>query len=260
MVPVHHYSWGRSRHGPTELGPAPQGSREGNARTVTAMHEVDGDGVATLDLPEWPRLLRLSGQAERVAGIPGLASFLMAKAKQVSDAVPSVLHGGKLGFETFQAHRRDRAIAQYFGTNPWWPGSPAQEAEAMESRWALLGGWFGLPPAIALATADGAARRHDPAYVFVPPFAVAYATDLVVRLVGLGEPPTWHDVWERWRVLLPPIGYPPTRRNESLADSLARTRRRGTDPGIVDQPVSAASYPGFESVARQLKAGELRVV
>lgn len=233
------------------------------------MHELDGgDGVATLDLPEWGELLRLSGQAQRITGIAGLASFLMAKAKQVSDAVPSVLHGGKLGVDTFQVHRRDLALAQYFDANPWWPGSEAPqpgdtlhpEQAAMESRWTLLGGWFGLPPAIALATADGTARRHDPAFVFVPGFAVAYATDLVVRLAGQGPPPTWRDVWDRWRALLPAIGYPPTRRNESLADSLARARRRGADAGIVEQRVTVAGYPGFEAVARQLKARELRLV
>ena len=78
------------------------------------MHEMD-DGVMTLDLPEWTQLLRLVRQAERGAGIPGLASFLMAKAKQVSDAVPSVIHGGEIGLETFRAHRRS------FATWPLWP-------------------------------------------------------------------------------------------------------------------------------------------
>jgi len=224
------------------------------------MQEMD-DGLMTLDLPEWSQLLRIVRQAERGAGIPGLASFLMAKAKQVSDAVPSVIHGGKLGLDTFQAHRRDRALAQYFGTNPWWPGSTPQDpAEASEpdGRWAFLGGWFGLPPAVALATADGAARRHDPAYVFMPPFAVAYATDLVVRLAG-PEPTTWREVWERWRNLLPPVGYPPTRRNDTLIESLTRAARRGADCGIIDQRVIVKAYPGFKALAKQLKAGELRV-
>lgn len=232
------------------------------------MHEVDGgDGVATLDLPEWTRLLRLARQAERVAAIPGLASFLLAKAKQVSDAVPTAIHGGKLGADTFQAHRRDRAIAQYFGTNPWWPCSAADEAFHRERaaegcRWTFLGGWFGLPPTVALHTADGAARRHDPAYVFVPTFAVAYATDYVVRLAGRLAPstPTWRELWHHWGASLPAIGYPATRRNDSLADSLARTARRGADRGIVDQPVCVAAYPGFEAVARQLESSELRLV
>ena len=49
-------------------------------------------------------------------------------------------------------------------------------------RWTFLGGWFGLPPSTALTTSDGAGLRHDPVYVFVPPFAVAYARDFVVRL------------------------------------------------------------------------------
>jgi hypothetical protein len=221
------------------------------------MHEID-EGVATLDLPEWTQLLRLVRQAEGGAGIPGLASFLMAKAKQVSDAVPSVIHGGKLGLDTFEYHRRDRALVQYFGTNPWWPGVSGEEP--LEGRWAFLGGWFGLPPAVALATADGAARRHDPAYVFVPAFAVAYATDLVVRLVGEAEPPTWREVWERWRGVVPAIGYPPTRRNDSLADSLARAARRGADPSIVERRASVTGYPGFDALARQLKSNELRVV
>ena len=230
------------------------------------MHEMD-DGVMTLDLPEWTQLLRLVRQAERGAGIPGLASFLMAKAKQVSDAVPSVIHGGEIGLETFRAHRRDRAVVQYFSTNPWWPGRAAEDSSeasqpeqaAENGRWAFLGGWFGLPPAVALATADGAARRHDPAYVFVPAFAVAYATDLVVRLAG-SEPITWREVWERWRSLLPAVGYPPTRRNDSLTESLTRAARRGADCGIVDQRVILKAYPGFKALVRELKASDLRVV
>lgn len=223
------------------------------------MHDLDGgDGVATLDLPEWSKLIQLARQAERVASIPGLASFLMAKAKQVSDGVPTVIHGGKLGVDTFRAHRCDRALAQYFGTNPWWPGASTEEP--MEGRWAFLGGWFALPPAVALVTADGAARRHDPAYVFVPRFAVAYATDLVVRLATQAPAPTWLDLWGRWRATVPCVGYPPTRRNDSLADSLGRAARRGADLGIVGQPVSVAGYPGFQALARQLQSAELRLV
>jgi hypothetical protein len=222
------------------------------------MHELDGDGVATLDLPEWPRLLRLVRQAERAAWMPGLTSFLMAKAKQVSDGVASAMHGGKVGAELFEAHRCDRAIAQFFGSNPWWPGPDT--LGSLEERWTFLGGWFGLPPATALATADGAARRHDPVNVFVPPFAVAYATDLVVRLAGKEQPPTWDELWARWGARLPAIGHPPSRRNDSLADSLARCVRRGADPEIVSQRVSVGGYPGFDALARQLKTSELRIV
>jgi hypothetical protein len=227
------------------------------------MHDWNGgEGVATLDLPEWSRLIQLARQAEHLAGISGLASFLMAKAKQVSDGVPSVIHAGTLGVETFRAHRSDRALAQYFGTNPWWPGPRTHEP--MEVRWAFLGGWFALPPAVALATADGAARRHDPSYVFVPSFAVAYATDLVVRLAGSGRglpsAPTWAELWDRWRAVVPAVGYPPTRRNDTLADSLRRTARRGADPAIVVQRVCAAAYPGFQALAQQLKASALRLV
>jgi len=223
------------------------------------MHDWNGgDGVATLDLPEWPQLTRLARQAERTAGIPGLTSFLMAKAKQVSDGVPSAIHGGKVGLDTFQQHRCDRALARYFSANPWWPGPGAEEP--LEGRWAFLGGWFALPPTVALATADGTARRHDPAYVFMPPFAVAYATDLVVRLVGEGEPPTWTELWGRWRAALPAVGYPPTRRNDSLADSLGRAAKRGADPQIVAQRVHVADYPGFQAVARVLQSTELRLV
>lgn len=222
------------------------------------MYELNGgDGVATLDLPEWPRLIRLARQAERSCTMPGLASFLMAKAKQVSDGVASAMHGGKAGLEVFDAHRRDPAIEQLLGVNPWWPSSAT---DSLVERWTFLGGWFGLPPSIALTTSDGAGLRHDPVYVFVPPFAVAYATDFVVRLARQSDPPTWNELWERWGSRLPSIGFPPSRRNDSLADSLARSARRGADPSILDLRVCAAEYPGFDALARQLKTSELRLV
>lgn len=223
------------------------------------MHELNGgDGVATLELPEWNRLLLLVRQAERASGILGLTSFLMAKAKQVSDGVASAMHGGKVGAAVFEAHRSDRAIAQFFVANPWWPGPDS--LGSLEERWTFLGGWFGLPPTTALATADGAARRHDPVNVFVPPFAVAYATDWVVRLAGQDPPTTWSEVWDRWGARLPAIGHPPSRRNDSLADSLARCVKRGADPTIVGRRVCVDGYPGFDALARQLRAGELRLV
>lgn len=223
------------------------------------MHEADGDdGLATLDLPEWSRLLRLARLAERGASIPGLASFLVAKAKQVSDGVTTALHGGTLGAAAFDEHRRDPALQAYFEPNPWWPRTP--EGDELAQRWTFLGGWFGLPPAVALTTADGSARRHDPAYVFVPPFAVAYATDRVVRLAQAGSPPTWLELWRRWAAGLPAIGYPPSRRNDSLHDSLRRSARRGADLAIVDQAVRVQAYPGFVTLLRQLREGELKLV
>jgi hypothetical protein len=226
---------------------------------VIAMHELNGsEGVATLDLPEWPRLLQLARQAERTSSILGLTSFLMAKAKQVSDGVASAMHGGKVGAALFEAHRSDRAIAQFFVANPWWP--VPDTLESLEERWTFLGGWFGLPPTTALATTDGAARRHDPVNVFVPPFAVAYAADLVVRLAGQTPVTTWSELWDRWGALLPAVGHPPSRRNDSLADSLARCVKRGADPEIAGQRVCVDGYPGFDALARQLKTSELRLV
>lgn len=234
------------------------------------MHDWEGgDGVATLDLPEWAKLTRLARSSESRAGIPGLSSFLLAKAKQVSDGVPTVIHGGNVGAEAFQLHRCDPALAQYLSANPWWPGATADETlvegrlhdvdrASTDGRWAFLGGWFALPPAVALATADGTARRHDPAFVFMPPFAVAYATDLVMRLAS--GSPTWTEVWTRWGAIVPPVGYPLTRRNDSLADSLGRAARRGADPAIVDQQVRVEGYPGFEALVRHLKSIELRLL
>lgn len=226
---------------------------------VSAMHEWDsGEGVATLDLPEWSRLLRLARQAERRTSMAGLASFLLAKAKQVSDGVPTAMHGGKQGRDTFAVHRSDHAFQAYFSANPWWPDH--SEDDPLEQRWSLLGGWFGLPPALALSTADATARRHDPASVFIPPFAVAYAADLVYRLARHGQPPTWSEVWDRWGAQLPAIGYPPSRRFDSLPDSLRRAARRGASPEIPTQLVTVDEYPGFEPLVRALRAGELKLV
>ncbi len=224
---------------------------------MSAEHEGRRDGAATLELPDWPQLTRLARHTERFTAIPGLASFLIAKAKQVSNGIASAMHGGELGQTLFDAHRVDPAIEKRFAANPWWPSG---DDDSLAERWTFLGGWFGLPPTFALATSDGAGLRHDPVTVFVPTFAVAYATDYVVRLARQTEPPMWSELWDRWSARLPSIGFPALRRKDSLADSLTRSLRRGADPKIVDQRVQTAEYPGFDAVARQLEVSELRLV
>jgi len=210
----------------------------------------------TMDLPEWSWLLRLVRVAERVSGLDGLASFLLAKAKQASDGVPSVVFQDERGAEVFRAHAQDDSYQRYFRTNPWWPGEEESERGlGMEDRWSFLGGWFGLPPVMALSTADGAGRRHDPSYVFMPHFAVAYATDLVVRLLPGLEAPSWADVWRRWSRMLPTVTAP-SQAQGTFEDFLARTHRWGSDASIVERPLRAEGYPGFTRVTRQLQSSE----
>ncbi|MCA9711005.1 MAG: hypothetical protein KDK70_34505 [Myxococcales bacterium] len=209
-----------------------------------------------MDLPEWSWLLRLARRAERVSGLVGLASFLLAKAKQASDGVPSAIDEGEHGAEFFRAHRRDSSYQLYFRSNPWWPGElEAERGPRMEDRWAFLGGWFGLPPIVALATADGAGRRHDPSYVFMPHFSVAYATDLATRLMTEAPEFTWAKVWSRWSRVLPNV-CAPTQSAGSFDDFLLRMTRWGAQREIADQHPSARAYPGFARVARELQAVE----
>lgn len=209
-----------------------------------------------MDLPEWSWLLRLARGAEQVCGFTGLASFLLAKAKQASDGVPTAIYEGRQGAEVFRCHSRDITYQRYFRANPWWPGEEEhQRGPRMEDRWSFLGGWFGLPPVLALSTSDGAGRRHDPSYVFMPLFSVAYATDLVARLMGGLDSPTWADVWARWARVLPCVTTPSQSRG-SFDDFLHRVERQGADPAVGGQRVSARSYPGFSRVARDLQASE----
>lgn len=213
----------------------------------------------TLDLPEWSWLLRLARRAEQVSGLGGLTSLLLAKGKQASDGVPTAMDEGALGAETFRSLRREPSYQLYFRANPWWPGEHEHErGPRLEDRWSLLGGWFGLPPIVALSTSDGAGRRHDPAYVFMPQFAVAYATDLVTRLMAGRSAPTWGSLWARWSDLLPAVTTP-SQAQGSFEDFLRRTQRFGSDPSIIERRVDAGRYPGFSRVARALQGTDLQL-
>lgn len=210
----------------------------------------------TMDLPEWSWFLRLAQRAERVSRLDGLASFLLAKGKQASDGVPSMVFQDERGADVFRDHSKDGSYQLYFRTNPWWPGEEESErGPRLEQRWSFLGGWFGLPPVVALSTADGAGRRHDPSYVFMPHFAVAYATDLVVRLLSGLEDPCWADVWSRWSRVLPTVTAP-SQAHGTFEDFLERMRRWGSDPSIVERPITVRGYPGFARVARELQSSE----
>lgn len=209
-----------------------------------------------MDLPEWSWLLRLARRAERTSGLIGLTSFLLAKGKQASDGVPTAIYEGELGAKTFRRHQQDESYQLYFRANPWWPGEDEHErGPRLEDRWSLLGGWFGLPPIVALATSDGAGRRHDPSYVFMPYAAVAYATDLVIRLLMGLDVPTWSDVWARWSSMLPTV-ITPSQADGSFEDFLRRTERWGADLAVARGRVDAERYPGFARVARDLQNSE----
>lgn len=209
-----------------------------------------------MDLPEWSWLLRLVQRAERVSQLNGLASFLLAKAKQASDGIPSTIYEGDEGAEVFRTHSKDSSYQEYFRTNPWWPGEEEHErGPRMEDRWSFMGGWFGLPPIVALATSDGAGRRHDPSYVFMPHFSVAYAADVVVRLLGGLEAPCWADVWTRWDRMLPRVTAP-SQAHGTFDEFLERTQRWGADRSIIERKIDPRRYPGFSRVARQLQSSD----
>ena len=117
-------------------------------------------------------------------------------------------------------------------------------------------------PATALATADKRGHRHDPARVFDPPFAVAYATDLVRRIkVGYGAQ-TWGDIRAGWAL---PKWARPDSTAEGKAVSIERFERRlsqmasmGANPNLASTSVSTRNYPGFTTVLQALLAADGR--
>lgn len=210
---------------------------------------------------QWERLQTLARKAEQLSGMDGLYSFLLATAKGESDGRPSSMNVKTDGGPAFKLFCRSMNYDGRYENNPWRP-SVCAPSDPLASRWSYSGGWFQMMPATALATGDHRGHRHDPARVFDPPFAVAYATDLVRRLrVGYGSK-TWGDVRAGWA--LPKWGRP-----DSTADGKAKVlerfdRRldqvafRGADPGLASKTFTTQRYPGFTAVLHGLLAAEGR--
>lgn len=119
-----------------------------------------------------------------------------------------------------------------------------------------------MMPAVALATADKRGHRHDPARVFDPPFAVAYATDLVRRIVAGYGARTWGDVRAGWAL---PKWARPDSTAEGKAVAIERFERRlsqvasqGADPYLAGKTLTTRNYPGFTTVLHALLAAEGR--
>ena len=120
-----------------------------------------------------------------------------------------------------------------------------------------------MMPAVALATSDDRGHLHDPALVFDPPFAVAYAADLVRRIkVGYGAQ-TWGDIRAGWAL---PSWARPDSQAEGKAITIERFEKRlgqvasmGADRDLASKAVSTTHYPGFSAVLHGLLAAEGRI-
>lgn len=210
---------------------------------------------------QWEPLRRLARMAEEVSRIDGLYSFLLATAKGESGGVPSAMNAATDGEPALRLLCHERNFAGRYRDNPWRPEA-CTEGDPLAPRWSYSGGWFQMMPAVALATSDARGHVHDPARVFDPPFAVAYATDLVRRLkVGYGAE-TWGDIRAGWAL---PKWAKPDSAAEGKAVVLERFDARleqmsgmGADPTLAAKAVSTRHYPGFGAVLDALLAAEGR--
>ncbi|MCR9165536.1 MAG: hypothetical protein ACE37F_00785 [Nannocystaceae bacterium] len=210
---------------------------------------------------DWDRMRTLAAVAERETGMHNLYSFLLAAARTESGGRSSAMNTATDAKPAFSLFCRDQNFARRYAQNPWRPSTCTPQA-AGAARWAYSGGWFQIMPATALATADKRAHTHDPARVFDPPFAVAYAVDLAARIARNYGARTWGDVRAGWA--LPRWARPEavsegkTRNQERFRRSAAALRSFGVAPNIDQLPVKTAGYPGFTHVLHALLATEGR--
>ncbi len=209
----------------------------------------------------WEQLGALAQVAEDVSGMAGLRSYLLATARGESNAVPSAMNTKTDAEPAFRLFCRDMNYGRRYRKNPWRPAR-CERDDPLAARWAYSGGWFQMMPVVALATSDKRANRHDPARVFDPPFAVAYAVDLVARLVRGSGAQSWGDVRAGWAL---PSWAKPDSEAEGKAVVLERFERRlgqvasmGADPSLATKPVRIGHYPGFTKVLHALLAADGR--
>lgn len=211
---------------------------------------------------QWERLRTLARAAEDVSRIDGLSSYLLATAKGESDGVPSAMNTKTDGGPAFSLFCHDRNFGGRYRENPWRP-KVCTDADPLASRWSYSGGWFQMMPAVALATSDERGHRHDPARVFDPPFAVAYATDLVRRIkVGYGAE-TWGDIRAGWA--LPTWARPDSSAEgkavviDRFIDRLGQVASMGADRELATRAINTKHYPGFTAVLHALLVAEGRL-
>lgn len=211
---------------------------------------------------EWERLRSLARKAEEVSKIDGLYSYLLATAKGESGGVPSAMNTETDGEPAYSLFCNDRNFAGRYSDNPWRP-EVCTDDDPLASRWSYSGGWFQIMPATALATSDDRGHMHDPARVFDPPFAVAYATDLVRRIkVGYGAE-TWGDIRAGWA--LPKWARPDSTAEgktvviERFNKRLDQVASMGVDRDLATKGINTRHYPGFTAVLHALLVAEGRM-
>lgn len=211
---------------------------------------------------DWHRLRTLAAIAEHETSIEFLYSYLLATAHTESEGRSSAINTTSDAKPAFDLFCTDSNFGRRYSANPWRPQSCDPSAPGT-ARWAYSGGWFQLMPATALATADRRGHNHDPARVFDPPFAVAYAVDLAQRLARNYRAKTWGDVRAGWA--LPRWAKPSStavgkaRVIGNLRESAATLGALGVAPDIATRPVHISDYPGFTHVLHALLNAEGRI-
>ena len=212
--------------------------------------------------PQWNHLKRLAQLAEEFTGITGLYSHLLAKADNESKGVMTAINAEGDGPSAFKLFCRDFNYNGRFKNNPWRP-SECKRSDALASRWAYSGGWFGMMTATALGTRDKRGHNHDPARVFDPPFAVAYATDLVYRLRTGAGARNWGDIAGGWALLKwarhDNQGEGKQKVIERYNKNLRNQKSRGADVDLATKSVRTSSYPGFTATLHYLLQAEGRL-
>lgn len=206
-------------------------------------------------LPERSRLLDLARAAEVASGIEGLTEYLLAVAYRESKFVPSAL--GDIGQGANFLCRYDFVRARFRNAgNPWAPDLSSQDAcllDPRRKRWDHSGGWFGLLPATALSQ-DPLGHAMDPARIFDPAFAVAFAAALVHSLYTRYDARIWSDVragWKRPALAKTSLVHPDKQALLQRFDSdLRDLEALGLERSFKDRAVHVQAWPGFLPVLR----------
>ncbi len=202
----------------------------------------------------YDEISRLATIAEERTQIWGLRDYLMATAWTESKGKLSAVNfrDGPAALSLFCS--KYNYNVRYL-RNPFRP-VPCKGSE-LSGLWKYSGGWFGLMPASALATEDGAAVLMDPRTIFDPVLSVAYATDMVVRLYKKYGARNWDGVRAGWKK-------PSWSRRGIQHEKEKGTRKRfrraikamrkyGVPTNLPHKKVDISHYPGYRAVLASLR-------
>lgn len=210
--------------------------------------------------PEWDKVQHLAAVAEQEARIPGLRDFLLIKTWWESRGYPGAMNR-KDGAAAFRGFCRKDNWGGRYVMNPWKP-IPCESGVTHADRWHHSGGLLGLMPHVALATSDKRARIHDPARIFDPAFAIAYQTDLIVRLRKKNGARKWDSVWAGTAApkyaKLPSSKLPGVRTN--MRKATEAMSNFDVPLSLRDQVADIRKYPGFTAVLHGLMEADGRPV